>query len=209
MAEQLTDNPGIDPDEVLAFWFGDMDGPGHAIAQRQAGLWWSKDEGVDARIRHRFLTTVQAAAEGRLSHWSATPEGWLALILLTDQFPRNIHRGTPGALAFDPRAREIAREGLDAGWDQSLRPVQRVFAYLPLEHAEDLGLQHEAVERFTALAAQVPAEDREAFNGFVDFARRHLEVIERFGRFPHRNAILGRESTAAELAFLEQPGSSF
>lgn len=209
MAEQHIDNPGIGPEEVLTFWFGDMDGPDRAVAQRQAGLWWSKDEAVDNRIRERFESALQAAADGRLSQWSATPEGWLALIVLTDQFPRNIHRGTPEAFAFDARAREVAREGLDAGRDQSLRPVQRVFAYLPLEHAEDLGLQREAVERFTALAAQVPPEDREAFDGFLDFARRHLEVIERFGRFPHRNAILGRESTAAELAFLEQPGSSF
>jgi len=209
MAEHDIDAGGIAAAQVLAFWFGDMSGPDHAIAQRQAGLWWSKDEAVDARIRERFEVAVRAAADGRLSQWRASPEGWLALIVLTDQFPRNIHRGTPGAFAFDPRAREIAREGLDAGWDESLRPVQRVFAYLPLEHAEDMALQREAVERFTALASQVPPEDREAFDGYLDFARRHLEVIERFGRFPHRNAILGRESTPAERAFLQQPGSSF
>lgn len=200
---------GIDPDQVLGFWFGSLAVPDHEIARRQAGLWWSKDEAVDADIRTRFNASVDAAAEGRLAKWRGSPEGWLALLILTDQFPRNIHRGTPRAFAFDARAREIAREGLDAGWDRALRPIQRVFAYLPLEHAEDLALQREAVERFTSLAAQVPPEDQKAFEGFLDFARRHLDVIERFGRFPHRNAILGRESTAAEQAFLRKPGSSF
>lgn len=199
----------IGPGEVLGFWFGDMASPDHVIAQRQAGLWWSKDEAVDADIRTRFQAASEAADDGRLDGWSATPEGWLALIVLTDQFPRNIHRGTPAAFAFDARARQIAREGLDAGRDEALRPIQRVFAYLPLEHAEDVALQRESVERFAELAAQVPPEDRDAFEGFLDFARRHLEVIERFGRFPHRNAILGRESSAAEHAFLQQPGSSF
>lgn len=200
---------GSGPAEVLDFWFADMDAPDHAIAQRQSGLWWAKDETVDATIRERFGALVRAACEGGLDHWRASPLGWLALIVLSDQFPRNIHRGTPQAFACDPRAREVAREGLQAGHDQALRPIQRVFAYLPLEHAEDPELQRESVARFTALAAGVPAADREAFEGFLDFARRHMEVIERFGRFPHRNAILGRDSSAAERAFLQQPGSSF
>ena len=209
MAEDRSDDPGVVPGEVLSFWFGDLTPADHVIARRQAGLWWSKEDATDARIRARFEATVEAAAAGGLAHWRTSPEGWLALIVLTDQFPRNIHRGTPRAFSFDARAREIARAGLDAGLDQALRPIQRVFAYLPLEHAEDLELQREAVERFTALVAQVPSEDREAFEGFLDFARRHFEVIERFGRFPHRNAILGREFTVEERAFLQQPGSSF
>src|SRR5690606_32287203 len=138
-----------------------------------------------------------------------TPQGRLALIILLDQFPRNMYRETPQAFAFDAKARALTLEGLQAGDDQALRPIERVFFYLPLEHAEDLALQHRCVELFETLAASLPEETRKSFDGFTDFARKHRVIVERFGRFPHRNAILGRESTDEEIAFLRTPGSSF
>lgn len=197
--------------EVLSFWFGmSVDGIAEeVIAQRQAPLWWGKADAVDTDIRQRFGPLVERAEEGELADWSGDAHGWLALLVLTDQFPRNIHRDTPRAFALDPLARELCAAGLAAGLDRQLRPIQRVFAYLPLEHAEDTALQQQAVERFEALAREVEPEARETFDGFLDFARRHQVVIDRFGRFPHRNRILGRTSTAEEAAFLQQPGSSF
>lgn len=151
---------------------------------------------------------MQAAAH-ELDNWTQTPAGCLALILLTDQFPRNIYRDTPRAFAFDPLARAWCKEGLRNRMHESLRPIERVFFYLPLEHSESLDDQLHAVALFEELVTIVPQEQRNTFDGFVDYAHRHHEVIGRFGRFPHRNRILGRTSTEEELRFLEQKGSSF
>jgi uncharacterized protein (DUF924 family) len=138
-----------------------------------------------------------------------TSRGRLALILLLDQLPRSIHRGTPEAFAQDAAARQVADSGLAAGADRLLRPIERLFFYLPFEHSEDLADQHRSVRLFRELGESVLESQRDVFSGFLDYAVRHREVIERFGRFPHRNRILGRESTPEELAFLEEPGSSF
>lgn len=198
----------VTPAAVLSYWFGVATGD-TATAQAQRRLWWSKDAVIDADIRERFGIVVNAAAAGAHDDWVREPRGRLALILLFDQFPRNIHRDTPQAFAHDPRALQLALDGIATGADRSLRPIERVFCYLPLEHAESLELQDQCVVLFTALAAGVPDADRPTFNGYVDYAVRHRDVIRRFGRFPHRNLILGRASTAEEEQFLREPGSSF
>ena len=189
----------VQPRDVLEFWFD----PAHAAN------WFAKDPAFDEEIRRRFAAAVEDAAHGRLDAWADTPAGRLALLILLDQFPRNLHRGEARAWAADVKAQRVALSGLDEGFDQALPPLRRVFAYLPLEHAEDMGLQQRSVALFEALHAQAPAAERARFAEFVDYARRHREVIARFGRFPHRNAVLGRDSTAAEREYLAQPGAGF
>ena len=204
--------PAETPDSVLTFWFGgvlDATADDVAIAARQSALWWKKEPAVDAAIRTRFAAWTARAASGVLDHWAHTPHGRLALIVLCDQFPRNMYRDTPQAFAFDALARRWCAQGLLRGDDQALRPIERVFFCLPLEHAEDLADQQQMVALLQALARQVPPAYAETFAGFVQYAERHRAVVARFGRFPHRNAILGRPSTPEETAFLTQPGSSF
>ncbi|MBS4699417.1 MULTISPECIES: DUF924 family protein [Aeromonas] len=194
---------------LLDFWFGDDSGDAPRAA-RQAPLWWGKSRETDALLAHRFGELAQAAAEGELAHWAEVPVGRLALILLLDQLPRNIHRAMPAAFAQDAKARDLSLRGLSLGADKALSPLARVFFYLPLEHAESREQQARSVALFEALAAeQADGPARETFEGFADFARRHQVIIQRFGRFPHRNAILGRTSTPEEAEFLQQPGSGF
>jgi uncharacterized protein (DUF924 family) len=195
-------------DDVLAYWFGTHAGDA-ATAAAQKKLWWSKDPAVDAEIRARFATLVTTAAGSAHRNWADTPRGRLALILLFDQFPRNIYRDTAQAFAHDAQALQLALDGLAAGADSKLRAIERVFFYLPLEHAESTDMQERSVALFAALAAGVPATERETFTGYADYAVRHRDIVQRFGRFPHRNRILGRASTADEIEFLKQPGSSF
>ncbi|MCF5842980.1 DUF924 family protein [Aeromonas veronii] len=191
---------------LLALWFGDEADD----VTRQASLWWGKSSETDTLLASRFGELAQAAAKGSLAHWADLPSGRLALILLLDQLPRNIHRGTPAAFAQDPLARDLCLKGLSIGADKSLSPLERVFFYLPLEHAESREQQARSVALFEALAAEQAGTPAQAtFAGFADFARRHQVIIERFGRFPHRNDILGRTSTPEEAAFLQQPGSGF
>lgn len=184
---------------ILDFWFDE------ANAKR----WFVADAGFDARIRERFGTAVKAAASGQLDAWMATPEEWLALLILLDQFPRNLYRGDAACWATDVKAQRVALSGLSRGHDRQLLPLQRVFAYLPLEHAEDMALQRRSVELFEALAADVPPEHHPLFAGFLDYARRHREVIARFGRFPHRNAALARVGTPEETRYMAEPGAGF
>ncbi|WP_139477081.1 DUF924 family protein [Aeromonas veronii] len=194
---------------LLDLWFGD-EADDVLRATRQAPLWWGKSSETDALLASRFGELVEAAAKGSLAHWADIPSGRLALILLLDQLPRNIHRGTPAAFAQDPLARDLCLKGLSIGADQSLSPLARIFFYLPLEHAESREQQARSVALFEALAAEQASTPAQAtFAGFADFARRHQVIIERFGRFPHRNDILGRTSTPEEAAFLQQPGSGF
>jgi uncharacterized protein (DUF924 family) len=196
------------PHSILAFWFGDKDDD-VACAAAQATLWWSKNADTDTAIGVRFAGLIDAASEGELDDWRQGAESALARIILVDQFRRNVYRGTAEAFSADAQAQRWCLEGLARGQDQELRPIQRLFCYLPLEHAEDLALQEHCVALFEKLLADVPDAHRETFGGFLDFARRHRDVIKRFGRFPHRNECLERECTPKELAFLEQPGSSF
>ena len=195
-------------EEILAFWFGN-EADDAVLAQQKAALWWSKNSKTDADIRARFQNMLEKAAEGELSEWQTTPRGRLALILLTDQFPRCIYRETARAFAYDPCALKWCLYGLDKELDLSLRLIERVFFYLPLEHAERLDYQERSVRLFQRLLEEAGANQKSVFQEFFDFAVRHREIILRFGRFPHRNRILGRESTRDEMAFLSEPGSSF
>jgi uncharacterized protein (DUF924 family) len=184
------------PAEVLDFWFGPEPG-------RRRRQWFVKDPAFDAQIRGRFLEDHRRARAGELDAWLAAPESCLALVILLDQFPRNLFRGTPEAFAADARALAAARHALERGFDAGMPPARRLFFYLPFEHSENLDDQRRSV----ALAE--PFRALPGFEDIHDYALRHLRVIERFGRFPHRNAVLGRESTPEEEEFLKQPGSSF
>lgn len=186
---------------VRDFWFLPPDTPGYGQARAE---WFRKDDGFDALIRDRFGALIDAAIDGGLRDWEATPDGALARIIVLDQFTRNVHRGTPRAFAGDSQALALAVSMTEQRLDQQLSPMLRAFAYLPFEHAEDLAMQARAVELFQLLSQAQPG-----FEGMLDYAQRHQEVIARFGRFPHRNAILGRASTPQEVEFLRQPGSSF
>ncbi|HUP07352.1 MAG TPA: DUF924 family protein [Caldimonas sp.] len=186
---------------VLHFWFG---APGSEAAGTLRPEWWRKDAGFDAEIRGRFGPLIERALRGEVAHWGRGAHGALAQVLLLDQFTRNAFRGTPRAFAGDPRALEAAEAMVARGHDEALPPEQRAFAYMPFEHAESMVAQERAVELFARLAAISPVHADQ-----LDYARRHRAVVVRFGRFPHRNAILGRESTPEETAFLLEPGSSF
>ncbi|AKU90495.1 DUF924 family protein [Vulgatibacter incomptus] len=195
-------------EEILAHWFGEEPDDWAAPADRHP-LWFGGGPQVDEDLRRRFATDVERARAGALDAWKATPRGRLALLILLDQLPRNLFRGTPEAFASDPAALALALEGIDRGDDRALRPIERTFAYLPLEHAEDRGIQARGVACFEALLAEAPERVRKTYESFLDYAVRHRVIVDRFGRFPHRNAILGRKSTPEEEAFLREPGSSF
>ena len=205
-------NPPLDPRlaQVLEYWLG-AEQPTDASALARKQLWFTKDEAVDEEIRHRFGAVMQEALAGRLQHEVATPLGRLAVIIVLDQFMRNAHRGTPKSFAGDPLALQLALEGIAQGHDtdDSIPPVARIFFYLPLEHAEDLAMQQHSVVAFEQLAQEAGPATRDFFAVTADYAHRHRDVIERFGRFPHRNPILGRASTAEEKVYLAQPGAGF
>lgn len=193
---------------IIEFWFGPLAGPEDFNRDRY-DIWFRNGRAYDAIIRERFGAAYGRACRGELDCWAATPHGRLALILLLDQFSRHIHRDTPLAFAQDSKAQALTRTGVALGHDKQLFPIQQTFFYLPLEHAEDPALQKESVTLFSQLAAAVAPALKPDFEGFLDYARRHRDVIARFGRFPDLNPILGRDSTAEEIAFLRQPGSSF
>ena len=196
------------PQDVLRFWLGAH--PIDAAAmQRVQGQWLRKDEAFDAELRRRFGATIEAALAGGLGDWADAAEGRLALLLVLDQFTRNAFRGQSRSFAGDARAVALALEGIARGHDAQVPPMARIFCYLPLEHAEDAAMQARSVALFGALAADPAARPAEFFAHTLDYARQHRDVIARFGRFPHRNAILGRASTPDEAAYLAQPGAGF
>jgi uncharacterized protein (DUF924 family) len=171
--------------------------------------WFRVDRAFDERLRATFGATVERAIAGDFEGWRGTPEGTIALVLLLDQLPRNLFRGTPRAFAGDARARAIAGDAIARGVDASLPIMARTFFGMPLQHAEDRALQDEGVRYFERLLAEAPEASRAPVASGLDYARRHRDIVARFGRFPHRNATLGRESTPEEIAFLKTPGSSF
>lgn len=187
---------------MLSFWFGELRHDQQYYDERRK-LWFAADPHIDQDIRNRFLDDYERAVTQKLKEWTETPRSALAHILLYDQFPRNMFRGTPRAFATDALAREVTAYLLQTQEDQQLRPVERLFIYLPLMHSEDLIDQQRSVALFQQLAQDDPLVDS------VSYAIRHHEIIARFGRFPHRNAILGRSSTLEEIEFLQQPDSSF
>lgn len=186
--------------EILDFWFGS---PGEPDYPKPKSFWFSKKPEFDEQLRIRFLIDYQKAAAGYLDDWMDSPDSCLALILLLDQFPRNVFRDTPEAFATDWEALSVAQHAVAKGYDHMLLPVQRWFIYFPFEHSENLEHQNQAVRLFQQLG-----DDPDSVSS-IDYAVRHMQVIERFGRFPHRNKILGRISTPEEKEFLKHKGSSF
>lgn len=185
---------------LLDFWFGAPGSPEH---DRPRDIWFRIDPAFDRELRDRFLADHEAAAAGHLAAWLAAPDTSLALILLLDQLPRNLFRGSPRAYGCDADARAAAAHAVDRGFDRAVAAVRRWFFYLPFEHSENLADQRRSIELYAALP---PGDDRDSC---VAFAQRHYDIIARFGRFPHRNQVLGRPSTAEEEAFLREPGSRF
>jgi len=196
--------------ELLTYWLGAPE-PTDADALARQSLWFTKSAATDAEIGARFGPLVEEALSGALDGWAQTPRGRLALIILLDQFTRNLFRGTPKSFAGDAQALQLALDGILEGHDThpSVPAVARIFCYLPLEHAEDGPLQAQSVALFAKLHELAAPETRSFFAGTLDYAHKHQEVITRFGRFPHRNPMLGRESTPQELEYLAQPGAGF
>ncbi|MFT3906461.1 MAG: DUF924 family protein [Steroidobacteraceae bacterium] len=199
---------------MLDYWFGTAPLDTAALTQRMQ-LWFAAGDTaeltwqLDETLRLRFGPLMQDALEGRLDAWASTPRRRLALILLLDQFPRNIHRGRAGAYAGDVQALPLALTGMQLGADIALTPPERLFFYMPLQHAESLEAQEESVAAFEQLMNEAPDEQRGLFSGAFDFARRHRDIIARFGRFPHRNAVLGRSNTPGESSWLASGGDTF
>ncbi len=186
--------------EILEFWFTKSDEADYGKSDK---VWFVKDTKFDEEVRSRFLNTYQQAVSGKLNSWQESPLSCLALIILLDQFPRNMFRDQPQAFATDEQALKFAQYAVERNFDQQLLPIQRWFIYLPFEHSENLEDQQKAVALFSTLKDDPDSESS------IDYAYRHLEIIERFGRFPHRNKILDRQNTPEEEEFLKQPGASF
>ncbi len=196
--------------EVLDYWFGQRELDGAALQERM-GFWFGRDDEEQQRelqqlrddsVHQRFGAVAGRAALGELDHWASSPHRLLALILLLDQIPRQIHRGTAAAFAQDSRALHFSIAGMQHGADATLGLAQRMFFYMPMQHAEDRDAQDESVAAFTRLAAEAPPEVKALFEQAREYAQLHRDIIERFGRFPHRNEALGRVSTVAELEWL-------
>jgi uncharacterized protein (DUF924 family) len=187
----MTDASDIAPSGILAFW-------------REAGRerWYERNEAFDAEVRHRFLALWQKAIAGELASWEDSDDGALALIIVLDQFPRNMFRGTPQAFASDALARDVARRAIDRGVDTRVDPVLREFLYLPFMHSEHLPDQLHCVALFQNAGNASKADHAEN----LKYARVHADIIQRFGRFPHRNRLLGRDTTEEEQAFLDGGG---
>jgi len=197
----MSDAAPSEAGDVVDFWFGPPGSPEFGTARKS---WFVKDAAFDATIRERFGALVERALRGELATWGDKPRSALAQVLLLDQFTRNAFRGTARAFAGDARALAAASRMVGERQDESLPAFMRGFVYLPFEHAEGLAMQDEAIRLFTKLVNDAPEQA-----DMLDYAHRHRVVIERFGRFPHRNEALGRQSTAEELAFVKQPGSGF
>ena len=200
--------------EVLEFWFGTRPYTRDAVAQRMPR--WFGDAAApelqpqtDEHIRQHFGALTQQAAAGEIANWESSPRRRLALILLLDQFPRNLYRGTAAAFSQDRAALELALGGMQLGADAALDPVERIFFYMPLQHCESREVQEESLAAFRRLAAEAPVELGQVFAGVSQFAQLHYDIIERFGRFLHRNVLLGRTPTADETLWLEGGGVTF
>jgi len=188
-------------EQVLEFWFGNLSDGFAAAEHRQR--WFAADGTADAEIGSRFGALIEAAASGELDDWLASPRGVLAFVLVCDQFPRQVFRGTERAYATDPLVLEVARRAVDGGIDAALELDERAFLYMPFQHVESRVDQHAAVGLFAALRDATPAGQRHLTGGYLRHAQQHRDIVLRFGRFPHRNAVLGRASSAAELVYLE------
>jgi uncharacterized protein (DUF924 family) len=198
----------MDPERILSFWFGELDADGLAQPDKSK-QWWTKDEAFDGRIRDEFSADHREIVGEQREHWLVDPRGRLAYIIVLDQFSRNMFRGTAQSFASDPQALRAARGGIEKGADRALAITERTFMYMPFMHSEALADQDRCMELFTALRDQVEGKARDYAEYSLKFASMHRDIIVKFGRFPHRNAILGRATTPEEAKFLEGPGSSF
>ncbi len=197
----LSDEDVARIDAILAFWFREAELSAPQV-DRRMDTWFSEDALLDHEISDKFLDDVEAASAGQLEHWADEPRGRLALILLLDQFRRNIYRGTAKAYALDKKALKLCVEGAIEKKDDGLSPIEKVFFYMPLQHSESPKVQAKSVELFTRLAEAVTPTYRETFQTIAHFAELHADIIDAYGRFPHRNAVLGRENTPEEAEYL-------
>lgn len=205
---QLSSEDQTRIDRILDLWFEERELTAPQIDAR-LDVWFGDDPELDIRLRHEHADDIHEASEGRLAHWAQTPRGRLALVIAIDQFRRNVYRNTARAFSHDRLALKLCVEGIVQQADRALTDIERVFLYMPMQHAENLRVQQKSVMVFTALANKVSPTLRETFRTFADFAELHHDIIERFGRFPHRNAILGRENTPEEREYLEGDAPTF
>jgi len=195
-------------EDILDFWFGEVNELGCSSPEHRR-RWWTKSDAFDEAIGSQFLSDYEAIVAGDRDAWRNTPRGALAYIIVLDQFSRNMFRGTPSMFAADELAREVCYEGLDADFDAELSFDERLFFYLPLAHSEEIADHHRSIALLGSLVDSCAKSlERDARN-YLDFAERHKAIVERFGRYPHRNETLGRASTPEEAAFLKEPDSSF
>lgn len=199
----------IDVDEILDFWFADSAKSDDKFIRRM-DVWFSNSDSFDLAIKQRYESVVEVVASGRGRYLESDPRGILALIITLDQFPRNIYRGTARAFAYDSEALRLTRKVIDSGMDKSMGYLEKLFAYMPLQHSEDLNVQNLSVEMFKSKveSAETQVQSEKALES-VQYAELHRDIIKQFGRFPHRNEILDRESTAEELKYLADGAENF
>ena len=195
-------------EEILDFWFADaLANP--VRAQERLGFWFQPNRETDKFVEARYAQTVRDASRGLLASWEAQPRSCLALVIVLDQFPRNMHRGTAAAFQHDEKALAVTRRGVGAGHLDALATVERDFLLMPYQHCEDVACQREGVALYERMVREAPAAWRAVAEQTLHYARLHREIVERFGRFPHRNAIVGRASTPAEVEYLAAGAESF
>ncbi len=204
----ITDEDVMRIEAILAFWFKEQELTAPQI-DRRMDIWFGEDPVFDAEVKQQFANDVERASEGKLDHWAAEPLGRLALILLIDQFRRNIYRGTVEAFAKDKLALKLCVEGAIEKKDKGLTPIQKVFFYMPLQHAESAKVQAKAVALYNRLAESVSPTFQETFLVCAQFAELHRDIIDQFGRFPHRNKLLGRANTPEEDEYLAGDSPDF
>jgi uncharacterized protein (DUF924 family) len=204
----ITDEDERRIDEILSFWFKEQELSAPQI-DRRMDTWFGEDQVFDLEIRKEFADDIESACKGQLNHWADDPRGRLALILLIDQFRRNIYRNTAQAFSMDRLALKLCVEGAMEKKDKGLTPIQKVFFYMPLQHAESAKVQAKSVELFTRLAESVSPTYQETFLTIAQFAELHKDIIDQFGRFPHRNKLLGRENTPEEDEYLAGDSPDF
>jgi uncharacterized protein (DUF924 family) len=204
----ITDEDEQRINAILSFWFKEQELTAPQI-DRRMDTWFGEDPAFDKEIEDRFAGDIEMASQGQLDHWASEPLGRLALIILIDQFRRNIHRNTAKAFSMDKLALKLCVEGAMEKKDKGLTPIQRAFFYMPLQHAESVKVQAKSVELFTRLAESVSPTYRETFETIAQFAELHKDIIDQFGRFPHRNQLLGRDNTPEEDEYLAGDSPDF
>jgi uncharacterized protein (DUF924 family) len=204
----ITDEDQSRIEAILSFWFKEQELSAPQI-DRRMDIWFSEDPVLDLEIEKEFANEVEAASDGKLDHWAVDPHGRLALIILIDQFRRNIYRNSADAFSKDRLALRLCVEGAMEKKDQGLTPIQRVFFYMPLQHSESPKVQAKSLELYDRLAETVSATDRETFLTVAQFAELHKDIVDQFGRFPHRNKLLNRENTAEEAEYLATDSPDF